>query len=41
MRFLFRTSYRQDIALIQHNGQRFWYGPLVVAVVLGFGWVVR
>jgi branched-chain amino acid transport system permease protein len=34
MRFIFKTKYRQDIALFKHNGQRFWYGLLVIAVLL-------
>lgn len=33
MRFLFKTSYAQDIALFKHGGQRFWYGALAVALV--------
>lgn len=28
MRFLFKTSYEQDIRLFQHGGQLFWYGVL-------------
>ena len=34
MRFLFKTNYRQDTQLFRHNGQRFWYGLLLLAVVL-------
>lgn len=34
MRFIFKTKYAQDIAIFKHNGQRFWYGLLVVAVLL-------
>ncbi|GHC76128.1 branched-chain amino acid ABC transporter permease [Pseudorhodoferax aquiterrae] len=34
MRFLFKTSYAQDIALAKHEGHRFWYGLLLVALVL-------
>lgn len=38
MRFVFKTRYDQDIALFKHNGQRFWYGLLmVVLLVLPFG----
>jgi branched-chain amino acid transport system permease protein len=33
MRFLFKTSYDQDIDLAQHNGQRLWYGLLMVALL--------
>ena len=32
MRFLFKTSYEQDIALVKHVGQRFWYGALLAAL---------
>src|SRR6218665_3604308 len=34
MRFLFKTGYAQDIALAKHEGHRFWYGLLLVALVL-------
>ena len=34
MRFLFKTDYRQDVRLFRHNGQRFWYGLLLAAVLL-------
>jgi branched-chain amino acid transport system permease protein len=34
MRYLFRTQYRQDIALWRHNGDRFWYGLLTVLVLI-------
>jgi branched-chain amino acid transport system permease protein len=33
MRFVFKTSYDQDIRLLKHGGQTFWYGLLVVALV--------
>ncbi|HRD84013.1 MAG TPA: branched-chain amino acid ABC transporter permease [Rubrivivax sp.] len=33
MRFLFKTSYDQDIALARHGGQRFWYGLLLVLLL--------
>ncbi|HNU11097.1 MAG TPA: branched-chain amino acid ABC transporter permease [Rubrivivax sp.] len=33
MRFLFKTSYAQDIALARHEGHRFWYSLLVVLLV--------
>ncbi len=32
MRFVFKTDYRQDIGLFRHNGDRFWYGLLVLLV---------
>jgi branched-chain amino acid transport system permease protein len=34
MRFLFKTSYENDIALVKHGGQRFWYGALMVLLLL-------
>jgi branched-chain amino acid transport system permease protein len=34
MRFLFKTNYDQDVRLIRHNGQYFWYGLLLAAVLL-------
>jgi branched-chain amino acid transport system permease protein len=33
MRYLFKTSYRQDIALASHGGQVFWYGLLLAALL--------
>src|SRR5436190_17835558 len=33
MRFIFKTSYDQDIRLFQHGGQIFWYGLLGVALL--------
>jgi len=33
MRFIFKTSYNQDIDLVRHEGQRFWYGLLFVALL--------
>ncbi len=34
MRFVFRTRYEQDLQLFKDNGQKFWYGLLVVALLL-------
>jgi branched-chain amino acid transport system permease protein len=34
MRFVFKTSYAQDIALAKHGGHTFWYGALVVLLLL-------
>lgn len=34
MRFVLKTRYMQDVHLFAHNGQRFWYALLGVAVVL-------
>ena len=33
MRFLFKTSYLQDVRLAKHGGHVFWYGLLVLAMV--------
>src|ERR1044071_5203754 len=33
MRFIFKTSYAQDIRLFQHGGQVFWYGLLAVLLL--------
>jgi len=30
MRFIFKTSYEQDIQLVKHSGQAFWYGLLIL-----------
>lgn len=38
MRYLFKTHYAQDLALFEHNGQRFWYGLLALAL-LAMPWV--
>ena len=38
MRFIFRTSYRQDYRLAQHGGHVFWYG-LLFAALLAAPWV--
>ena len=32
MRFIFKTSYEQDIRLVKHGGQAFWYGLLGLAL---------
>lgn len=34
MRFIFKTTYRQDVDIFKHNGQRFWYGLLGIAAVV-------
>jgi len=34
MRFLFKTAYEQDIALAKHAGHRFWYGALMLALMV-------
>ena len=39
MRFIFKTSYAQDIRLAKHGGQVFWYGLLVV-LLLAAPWLV-
>ncbi len=39
MRFIRKTHYIQDIRLLKHNGQRFWYGLLVVLVLAAPLWL--
>src|SRR5205814_1494580 len=34
MRFIFKTDYAQDIRLFQHGGQVFWYGLLLILLLL-------
>src|ERR1700741_3173324 len=34
MRYVFRTDYRQDIALWRHRGDLFWYGMLCVVLLV-------
>jgi branched-chain amino acid transport system permease protein len=34
MRFLFKTDYDQDIRLVKHGGQAFWYGLLMVVLLI-------
>ncbi len=34
MRFIFKTRYEQDIGLAKHGGHRFWYGVLIVLLLL-------
>ncbi len=34
MRYLFKTSYRQDMAIWRHRGDLFWYGLLVVVLLI-------
>jgi len=37
MRYLFKTSYRQDLTIWRHSGDIFWYGLLaIVMAVLPF-----
>ena len=33
MRFIFKTDYDQDIRLVKHDGQKFWYGMLFLALL--------
>ena len=33
MRFIFKTSYAQDIQLVRHGGQVFWYGALMLLLL--------
>jgi branched-chain amino acid transport system permease protein len=39
MRFLFKTRYEQDMALVRHGGQAFWYGLLALALLAAPGWL--
>ncbi len=39
MRFIFKTDYAQDIRLIKHGGQAFWYGLLALFLLVA-PWVV-
>src|SRR3972149_12162855 len=39
MRFIFKTDYEQDIRLIRHGGQAFWYCALL-AVLLAAPWLL-
>src|SRR5947209_19989301 len=34
MRFIFKTDYAQDIRLFQHGGQVFWYGLLLLLLLV-------
>ena len=34
MRFIFKTDYDQDIRLLRHGGQAFWYGLLLAGLAL-------
>ena len=34
MRFLFKTQYDQDIRLVKHGGQTFWYALLALALLI-------
>jgi len=39
MRFIFKTSYEQDIRLARHGGHVFWYGLLLLALLVA-PWVI-
>jgi branched-chain amino acid transport system permease protein len=34
MRFVFKTQYEQDIGLVKHRGQLFWYGLLLLLLLV-------
>jgi branched-chain amino acid transport system permease protein len=34
MRFIFKTTYEQDLRLVKHGGQAFWYGLLGLALAV-------
>ncbi len=38
MRFIFKTDYGQDLRLIKHSGQAFWYGLLMVVLLAAPWW---
>jgi branched-chain amino acid transport system permease protein len=39
VRFIFKTSYEQDLKLFKHGGQVFWYGLLAVALLTAPWWI--
>lgn len=39
MRFIFKTSYDQDIRLAKHGGHKFWYALLLAALVTAPWWL--
>ena len=39
MRYIFKTDYLQDIRLAKHAGHKFWYGALLLLLVLAPLWV--
>ncbi|MCK9515235.1 MAG: branched-chain amino acid ABC transporter permease [Ottowia sp.] len=39
MRFIFKTSYDQDIRLAKHGGHQFWYGLLLVLLLAAPWWL--
>ena len=38
MRFIFKTSYAQDLQIVKHGGQAFWYGLLLLLMLSAPGW---
>ena len=34
MRFIFKTNYAQDINMARHGGDRFWYGCLILLMLV-------
>ena len=38
MRFIFKTDYAQDIGLVRHGGQLFWYGLLMALMLAAPMW---
>jgi branched-chain amino acid transport system permease protein len=39
MRFIFKTDYEQDIRIVKHGGQGFWYSLLMLVVLSAPWWV--
>ena len=38
MRFIFKTDYAQDLQIIKHGGQAFWYGLLLLLMLTAPAW---
>ena len=38
MRFIFKTDYGQDLQIVKHSGQAFWYGLLMLAMLAAPFW---
>ena len=38
MRFIFKTDYAQDLRLVKHGGQAFWYGLLLLVMLAAPWW---
>ena len=38
MRFIFKTDYAQDLQIVKHSGQAFWYGLLLLTMLSAPAW---